>query len=118
MRVSASMLRMLTKTAQGRSCDHREVVRQIGGLTLMAISGGRAFPIYSDDSDDTVGLRLPIDGTRRVDVILDWSDTYTVRRVRTITSGPKRGTDVIEFERSDVYCDEVSSIAYDASCWK
>ena len=118
MKLSISQLRMLAKTANGRPCDHRVIAQQVGIMTVLAVSGGKAFPIYSDESNDTVGLRLPIDGTRRVDVILDWSDTYTVRRVRTITSGPKRGTDVIEFERSDVFCDEVSSIAYDASCWK
>lgn len=118
MSLSMSHLRMLTKTADGRSCDHREIVRQIGSANILAISGGRVFPIYSADRDDVVGLRLPIDGTRRVDVILDWSDTYSVRRVRTITRGANRGQDVIEFEQSDVFCDEVGSVAYSASCWK
>lgn len=118
MKVSISQLRMLAQTADGRPCDHRVIAEQIGIMTVLAISGGKAFPIYSNDSNDTVGLRLPIDGTRRVDVILDWMDTYTVRRVRTITSGAKRGSEVIEFEQSDVFCDEVGQIAYTASCWK
>ena len=118
MKVSISQLRMLAKTADGRPCDHRVIAEQIGAMTILAVSGGRAFPIYSNDSNDTVGLRLPIDGTRRVDIILDWMDTYSVRRVRTITSGPKRGIDVIEFEQSDVFCDEVGEVTYSASCWK
>lgn len=118
MKVSVPMLRTLTKTAEGRPCDHRVIAEQIGAINILAISGGRAFPIYSGDRDDVVGLRLIIDGTRRVDVLLDWSDTYVVRRLRTITKGPKRGTDVVEFEQSDVYCDEIGEVAYSASCWK
>lgn len=118
MTISLAQLRMLAKTADGRPCDHRVIAEQIGIMTVLAISGGKAFPIYSHDRDDSVGLRLPIDGTRRVDVILGWMDTYTVRRIRTIVSGPQRGSDVVEFERSDVFCDEVGHVAYEASCWK
>ena len=118
MQVSVSMLRMLTKTAAGRVCDYKEVARQIGPMTVMAVSGGRVFPIYSEDSDNPVGARLPIDGTRRVDVVLDWTDTYTVRRVRMVTKGADRGADVVEFEQDDVYCDELANVVYSASCWK
>lgn len=42
----------------------------------------------------------------RVKVILDPSDTYTVR-----VTFPKRGdpfTEVVHFERNDVYCDELA----------
>jgi len=118
VKISPAQLRMLTKTADGRSCDHRVIAQQIGIMNLLAISGGKTFPIYSTDRDDVVGLRLPIDGTRRVDVILDWSDTYSVRRIRTIASGARRGSDVVEFEQSDVFADEVGQVAYSASCWK
>jgi hypothetical protein len=118
MSLSMSHLRMLTKTAVGRSCDPSVIARQIGAANILAISGGPVFPIFSSESNDRVGLRLPIDGTRRIDVILDWSDTYSVRRIRTITKGSQRGQDVVEFERSDVYCDEVGEVAYAASCWK
>ena len=118
MKLSISQLRMLASTANGRPCDHRVIAQQIGTMTILAVSGGKAFPISSDESNDTVGLRLPIDGTRRVDVILDWMDTYTVRRIRTITSGAKRGSEVLEFEQSDVFCDEVGEVTYTASCLK
>ena len=118
MKVSLPQLRMLAKTADGRPCEPRIIAQQIGTMTILAVSGGKVFPIYSNDSNDAVGLRLPIDGTRRVDVVLDWMDTYSVRRIRTITSGAKRGSEIVEFEQSDVFCDEVGEVVYTASCWK
>lgn len=104
-------------TYNARPCDTAELRGQLGIGTILAISGGRTERILNE-TGETVGLRLPIDGERRVDIVLDWSDTYIVRRVRRVKNGAQRGTDVVEYERENVYCDEVSEITYQASVWK
>ena len=102
---------------EGRPCDANEISRQIGAGAVLAISGGRQY-VIKNDADEVVGLRLPIDGTRRVDIVLDWDDTYIVRRMRRVVAGKLIGTDFVEFDRHGVYCDEVAEVAYAASCWK
>lgn len=83
-----------------------ELLNQIGRPTVLAISGGRARL-----AGDT--LVLPVSNGYTVEITLDPSDTYTVRRV--FTRGVKRW---IKGEISNVYCDQVSDIAYDASCFR
>jgi hypothetical protein len=56
--------------------------------------------------------------SRAVEVILDWDDTYTVSRNRMITKGKNAGTVVTEKSSSGIYCDQLSEIVWDASCWK
>ena len=108
---------MNLETVNARPCDTSELLAQIGRMNVFAISGGRVTRIYNDGME-TVGVRLPISSGRRVDVVLDWTDTYIVRRVRRVTRGANRGQDVIEAEQSSVYCDEVGEVAYQLSCWK
>ena len=108
---------MNLQTVDARPCDATVIASQIGKWNIFAVSGGRMFAIKNIDGD-TVGLRLPIDGTRRVDVVLDWMDTYTVRRVRRVVRGANKGQDIVEAEQSDVYCDEVGETVYQLSCWK
>lgn len=100
-----------------RPCDAKEIAQQVGKWNILAISGGRLHAITNDEGE-VVGLRMPINGTRRVDIVLDWNDTYIVRRVRKVVRGANRGHETVETEFSDIYCDEVGEVAYKASCWK
>ena len=111
------MLTDTLHTYEGRTCSVSDIIAQVGVMNILAISGGPKQAIYNADGEP-VGLRLPMGRGRRVDIVLDWSDTYTVRRVRQITRGAQRGSVVVEYERADVYCDEVGEIAYWASCWR
>lgn len=110
-------LASLRGTADGRPCDPAVIVSQVGRLTVAGISGGRVVAIATPDGEKC-GVLLPISGGRAVEIVLDWMDTYTVRRVRLVTRGKEAGTVVVESERVGVYCDEVSEVAWSASCWK
>jgi hypothetical protein len=87
-----------------RECDARETARQIG-VNIFAISGGRI------GVRDT-GLTLPVAHGYSVTVDLAWDDTYTVRRVFT-----RKGVASVKGEVTNVYCDEVGEVAYQASCY-
>lgn len=93
-------------TAGMTRCNTQALLRQIGVMNLMAISGRRYL------SRET-GVTLPVSSGYKVTVDLAANDTYTVRRILV------RGTKIwIKGERTDVYCDQVGEIAYQASCYK
>jgi hypothetical protein len=108
----------------GRDCDARELIRQIGSGNLLAISGGSwaSMRVWDDPNDmncfRVIGAVLPCGRNRMVEITLDFSDTYIVRRVRRIDRGVGKNTAIVEFEQRDVYCDEVGEVAYQASCWR
>lgn len=104
---------------EGRDCDPHEVIAQIGRMNMYAISGGVWASLRdSSDQDRIIGVWLHCGTSRAVEVILDWNDTYIVRRVRRITRGAGRNSGVVEFEQKEVYCDELAEVAYRASCWR
>jgi hypothetical protein len=85
--------------------QQQEIARQIGPANLMAISGGRIRGIDN-------GIELPVGCgyTVRVELI---ADEYTVSRIF------KRGDkEFVHGQRSRVYCDEISEVAYYASCFR
>lgn len=84
----------------------RELLAQIGRMNVLAISGGRI-----RHTGET--LVLPVANGYTVEIDLDPSDTYTVRRV--FNRGGKRW---VKGEIRDVYCDEVGEVAYQASCFR
>jgi hypothetical protein len=86
--------------------DAKQLLNQIGRVNLLCISGGR-----SRFTGDT--LILPVGSGYTVEITLDPSDTYTVRRV--FTRGIKRW---IKGEVKDVYADEVGEIAYEAHAFR
>jgi hypothetical protein len=92
-------------TTTYRECDTRELLAQIGTMNVLAISGGRV-------ERRTTGVTLPVAHGYRVTVDLAANDTYTVRRVFV-----RAGKATVKREWSDVYCDEVGEIAYQASCY-
>jgi len=102
---------------EGRPCDHRVIAQQIGRINILGVSGGRVGKFTTTDGDE-VGLFLPIDTARRVEVVLDWMDTYIVSRVRYIVRGANAGQEIVEDTQSDIYCDGVGEAVYQASCWK
>lgn len=100
-----------------RPCDTAELMSQIGRMNVFAVSGGRVVAIENSQGQ-RVGVLLPCGKSRAVEVVLDWMDTYTVRRVRMVTSGANRGTVEVESETTGVYCDEIGEMVYQASCWR
>ena len=106
---------------EGRELSLQILLQQIGAGNILAISGGRKSVIfYTCEDGDTypIGVALPVAQGRSVEVTLDWNDTYRVRRIRKVTNGAKRGSEVVEAEQTEVYCDEVGEVAYSMSCWK
>ena len=89
------------------TADERTMlVRQIGNMNLLAISGGRVTPILN-------GVDLPVSNGYLVRVLLDRaSDTYIVQRVFR-----RAGQEWVKGERANVYWDELPELAYRASCF-
>jgi hypothetical protein len=90
----------------GRDIDWTQLRRQIG-VNLLAISGGRWAPV-GDSS-----VILPCGAGFDVLVTLEADDTYTVRRLFH-----RGGKLFLHGERSNVYCDEISEVAYYCSCFR
>lgn len=96
----------MSDTETFRPVDHAELIRQIGRMNVLAISGGRV-------TRRETGITLPVDCGYSVTVDLDASDTYVVRRVF------KRGAKTwIKGEQRYVYCEDVGEVAYQASCFR
>lgn len=92
--------------ARFTECDTDELLRQIGRMNVLAISGGRVHRTKS-------GVALPVSSGYWVTVNLDANDTYVVRRIM------KRGTRTwVKGEVTNVYSDEVGEMAYQASSYK
>lgn len=85
--------------------DFTTTLAQIGRMNVLAVSGGRVLA-----EGDT--LVLPVRYGYRVEVDLDPSDTYTVRRV--LARGGER---FVKGSVSDVYCDQIGEVVYRASCY-
>lgn len=94
-----------TPPTTGRTFSADQLLQQIGGAIVLAISGGRIIR-------DTTGLILPVRQGYTVEVYLADDDTYTVRRVFT-----RAGKRFVKGERTGVYADQVSDAAYRASCY-
>lgn len=95
---------MSTTTDTFRECDTDQTIAQIG-RNILAISGGRVIK-------RATGVTLPVGHGYSVTVDLNWDDTYVVRRVF------KRGAKTwIKGEMKDVYAEDLSEVAYYASCY-
>jgi hypothetical protein len=88
----------------------KQMVGQISRMNLLAISGGRVLGCHA-------GISLPISNGYSVTVQLNHDDTYVVRRVRTTRV---KGVPVVRLygERANVYCEDLSEVAYYASCFR
>lgn len=106
MGIKAGMTAIHETFEGARPINGQAVLQQISKMDLLAISGGRATIGYQ-------GVILPVANGYYVTVTLDASDTYTVRRVY------KRGDKVwTKGEIRDVYADQISEVAYRASCYE
>lgn len=97
----------MTGTMVGRTLDWPVLAAQIGRMNVFAISGGRVVRV------DESTVRLPVGAGYSVEIFLDASDTYTVRRVFT-----RAGQRWVKGEQENVYCDEVGEVAYQASSFR
>lgn len=102
---------------EGCGCDIEELKSQIGLRTIYAISGGR-YAIHRDKLGKPIGLLFKTATNRFIVIVYHWNDTYSVHRYRRVVKGANRGQFVVEFEQYDVYCDQISEVAYEASCFK
>lgn len=89
-----------------RACDAQELVRQIGRMNVLAISGGRVVALRD-------GVDLPVGAGYKVEVRLAADDTYVVRRVFT-----RAGKRFVKGTQTNVYFDEVGEVAYRASSFR
>ena len=96
-----------------REMDPQVTLAQVGRMNLMAISG---FRWHLDEyvlGERYADIILPVGSGYRVRIALDASDTYTVTREM------KRGAKVfVKGVQTDVYCDELGEVCYQASCYK
>jgi len=95
----------------GRPFDEDELIAQIGRMNIFAISGGRVGVIR--ENGETVGIELPVSNGYRVSIKLGWDDTWTVSRQFV-----RKGTVFDKGTLENVYADQVSEIAYQASCFR
>jgi len=109
---------IVERIREGRACDAQTVVDQIGFYTVYVAAGGRCLAQIHDGRGETIGVLVPLSSTRFVEVTLDFTDTYVVRRYRVIMRGARRGQFVTEFDASNVYCDQLSQTFSKASCWE
>jgi hypothetical protein len=94
-----------------RPFDEDELIAQIGRMNIFAISGGRVGVIR--ENGETVGIELPVSNGYRVSIKLGWDDTWTVSR-QFVRKGIVFDKGTLE----NVYADQVSEIAYQASCFR
>jgi hypothetical protein len=89
-------------------------INQANPWNLAAISGGRAYrqAVLTEDACADA-LVLPVGSGYRVRVLYAADDTYTVQRVFE-----RSGKVTVKGEQTDVYCDELGEVAYQASCFR
>jgi hypothetical protein len=111
----------------GRACSAKVILSQIGRHTLWAVLNGNPQALSNAyESEDAqyegerydYGVTLPLSYDRNLVVILDFSDTYSVYRTRQIMKGENKGKVIIEAWTDDIYCENLSEVVYDMSCWK
>jgi len=100
----------------GRDFNVDDLVAQIGGMNIMAISGGRIIidgatydPLYKTTQE----VELPVGYGYRVRVNLDWDDTWKVSRIFV-----RKGKVTVKGVQTGVFFDEVGNVCYKASCFQ
>ena len=90
----------------GAVIDSKILWNQIGGTTVLAISGGRAQTIGST-------VLFPVSNGYQVAVTLTGADDYTVRRIFI-----RGGKVTVKAEVEGVYAEQISEVAYRMSCFE
>lgn len=86
--------------------QRKEMLRQVGRMNLLAISGGRVNPIE-------FGIELLVGSGYSVRVELTAMDYYEVSRIFK-----RSGKEWVKGTRSDVDCFQLADAAYFASCFR
>lgn len=86
--------------------EEQQAIRDQIGMNILAISGG----VWNRIAD---GIEMPCGAGYTVRVQLTPGDDYTVTRVFK-----RAGEEFIHGSRKGVFCDEVSEVAYFASCFR
>ena len=95
----------------GRPFNEDELIAQLGKMTFFAICGGK-FAIWQPEGE-TVEADFWCGNGYRVRITLGWDDTWTVQRIFV-----RKDQVSIKGEMKGVYADQVSDIAYKASCYR
>ena len=90
----------------------QQTLQQIGVANMMAISGLR-WSVTLVPGEHHPDMILPVSSGYRVRIGLMADDTYRV--VREMKRGDKL---FVKGVQTEVYCDEVGEVAYQASCYK
>lgn len=101
----------MTQHLEGRPFNEDELIAQIGMMTVFAISGGRIF--LWKPNGETIEAELPCGNGYRVRICLDWDDTWKVQRIFV-----RKGVVKVKGEMTGVYFDQISDVAYKASCYR
>lgn len=104
VRYSDTMTTTTNPYDTGRDIDFQALVAQIGRMTYGAICGFRKARRLGPST-----IEMVVGNGYRVRVTLAADDTYTVERV-VARSGNVKG------RAEGVYCDQISDVAYAASC--
>lgn len=88
------------------SDQRREILRQIGRMNVLAISGGRVRGLPD-------GIELPVDCGYRVRIRLTPADYYRVERVFV-----RGGKEFAKGHMDDIDFTQVANAAYYASCFR
>jgi hypothetical protein len=99
-------------TATGRPFNEDELIKQIGHMNILAISGGRVI-VVKNNAGETIEVELKCGAGYRVSIALGWDDTYTVTRQYV-----RKGTVFNKGTVEGVYCDNIGEVAYKASCFR
>lgn len=119
LRPEARLITQLNNNREQRYADRDVIISQIGLTTLMACAGGmKNVHTVRNTEGEPCGVLLWLGTGRATEVVLDYDDTYSLRRYRIITRGKDDGQIVTESEFSNVYCDQLSDLVYEISCWK
>lgn len=119
LRPEEQLITQLNKDRMQRYAEPDVIISQIGLGTLMACAGGmRNVHTVRNTEGEPCGVLLWLGTGRATEVVLDYDDTYSLRRYRIITRGKEAGRIVTESEFSNVYCDQLSELVYEISCWK
>lgn len=112
------LIRALATNRIGRPMDPAVTIAQMGASTFLATCGGRWAEVKDADGY-TVGMLLLCGQGRAVEIVLNWMDYYTVRRVRYVNRGANAGAVVDESHAgNEVDAFQLSEVVYTAGCWK
>jgi len=106
------MTRNTNTTTMLSRCIANTIISQAGSMVLGSIGCQRPLAL-NECAEYRGGVRFKVNGPMQYcEVILDWSDTYTVTHFRLEQSGRDR---VVLSTISDVYSDQLTDVLWTAT---